>query len=88
MNNERGETMQLSQAVQKRIIKICKENNISLNGLSEKSNLPTSTVYSIYYGKSKDPKLSTILAICEGCNMNLTDFFNDKTFKRDKLNDL
>lgn len=80
--------MQLSQAIQERIINICKQNDISLNELSKRANLTNSTIYSIYYGKSKDPKLSTILSICEGCNMNLTDFFNDKTFKRDKLNDL
>ena len=80
--------MQLSQAIQERIIDICKQNDISLNELSKKANLTNSTVYSIFYGKSKNPKLSTILAICEGCNINLTDFFDDAVFKMGKLNDL
>ncbi len=31
-------------------------------------------------GKSEDPKLSTILHICEGLNISLEDFFADRLF--------
>lgn len=73
--------MQLSDAVQKRIINLCKEKNITLNKLATNSGLPYSTVFSIFYGKSKSPKLSTVLHICEGLSMELTDFFKDPLFK-------
>ena len=73
--------MQLSEAVQQRIINLCNENHITINKLSTNSGLSYSTVFSIFYGKSKSPKLSTILHICEGFNMELTDFFKDPLFK-------
>lgn len=73
--------MQLSEAVQKRIINPCKERNITLNKLATNSGLSYSTVFSIFYGKSNSPKLATILHICEGFNIELTDFFNDPLFK-------
>ena len=40
--------MQLSEAVQKRIINLCEEQKITLNKLSTKSGLPYSTVFSIF----------------------------------------
>lgn len=73
--------MQLSDAVQQRIINLCKEQCITINKLSTNSGLPYSTVFSIFYGKSKSPKLSTILHICEGFNIELSDFFKDPLFK-------
>lgn len=73
--------MQLSEAVQKRIISLCKEQNITLNKLSNNSGLSYSTVFSIFYGKSKSPKLATILHICEGFNIELSKFFEDPVFK-------
>lgn len=73
--------MQLSEAVQQRIINLCMERNITLNKLSTNSGLSYSTVFSIFYGKSKSPKLAIILHICEGLNIELVDFFNDSLFK-------
>ena len=73
--------MQLSEAVQRRIINLCEEKNITLNKLSTNSGLAYSTVFSIFYGKSKSPKLATILHICEGCNIELADFFKDPLFE-------
>ena len=79
--------MQLSEAVQKRIINLCKERNITLNKLATNSGLSYSTVFSIFCGKSKSPKLATILHICEGFNIELTDFFKDPLFKDVKFED-
>jgi transcriptional regulator with XRE-family HTH domain len=73
--------MQLEEAVQKRIINLCEVQNITLNKLSTNSGLPYSTIFSMFYGKSKNPKLSTILHICEGLNIELAEFFDDPLFK-------
>ncbi len=72
--------MQLSEAIQQRIINLCKEKNITLNKLATNSGLPYSTVFSIFYGKSKSPKVATILHICEGLDIELSDFFEDSLF--------
>ena len=73
--------MQLSDAVKQRIINLCNEQNITINKLSTNSGLSFSTVFSIFYGKSKSPKLVTLLHICEGLNIELSDFFKDPLFK-------
>ncbi len=73
--------MQLSEAVKQRIINLCNEQNITINKLSTNSGLSFSTIFSIFYGKSKSPKLVTLLHICEGLNIELSDFFNDPLFK-------
>ena len=73
--------MQLSEAVKLRIINLCKEQNITINKLATNSGLSFSTVFIIFYGKSKSPKLVTLLHICEGLNIELSDFFKDPLFK-------
>lgn len=73
--------MLLSEAVKKRIITLSEEKKITLHRLSLDSGISYSTLSSFINGKCKSPKLVTILHICEGFNMDLTDFFDDKIFK-------
>ena len=73
--------MQLTEAVQNRIIELCEERNITINKLSTNSGVSFSTIFSIIYGKSKNTKLATILHICEGLNIELYDFFDSPLFK-------
>ena len=72
--------MQLSDAIQKRITDLCKERNICINKLATNSGISNSTVFSIFYGKSKNPTLATVLHICEGFNISLFEFFDDPIF--------
>lgn len=73
--------MQLSEAVRKRIIKLARDRNITLHRLSLESGISYSTLNSFINGKSKSPKLVTILHICEGLEIELSEFFTDKLFK-------
>lgn len=73
--------MLLSEAVKKRIITLSEEKKITLHRLSLDSGISYSTLSSFINGKCKSPKLVTILHICEGFNMDLADFFDDKIFK-------
>ncbi len=72
--------MKASEAVSKRIIAICKERNISINKLAELSMLTQSTVQNIASETSNNPKMLTIVRICDGLGISLSDFFNDKVF--------
>jgi transcriptional regulator with XRE-family HTH domain len=72
--------MKLSSALSQKIVKICKERNISVNRLASISYLTQSTVQSLIAEKSKNPKLLTIVRICEGLNIPLKDFFDDEIF--------
>ena len=64
--------MKLSKAVSQKILKICKEKNISINKLAAICCVTQSTVQS--------PKLATITKICEGLGLTLEEFFDDCLF--------
>ncbi|MDD2518714.1 MAG: helix-turn-helix transcriptional regulator [Bacilli bacterium] len=73
--------MKVAEAVSKRLLNICKERNITVNKLATISCLTQSTVDNIVSCKTRNPKLLTIIRICDGLNIELNNFFNDKLFK-------
>ena len=44
------------------------------------SGVPCSTISTFMSGKSELLKLDTLLHICNGFNITLSDFFSDQTF--------
>ena len=72
--------MKISEAISKKILCILNERDISLNKLSSICCLTQSTVDSLVNGKSKNPKLLTIIRICDGLGITLKDFFDDELF--------
>lgn len=73
--------MNLQEAIKYRVLDLCQENNITINGLAMLSGMSQSTVNSLIDGSSKNPKILTILRICLGLNMDLKDFFDNPIFK-------
>ncbi len=73
--------MKLQEAITEKINKILIERNLTINKLANISCLTQSTVDSLVNGKSKNPKLLTIVRICDGLNISLKDFFDDNVFK-------
>ncbi len=72
--------MILQEAIKLRVLKLCKEQNITINKLAMLSGINQSTVNSLIDGSSKNPKLLTIIRICYGFNINLNEFFDDTIF--------
>lgn len=73
--------MQLSKAVRKRIINLENKKNITLHRLSLDSGISYSALSSFINGKSQSPKLVTLLHICEGLGIELSEFLTDGLFK-------
>lgn len=73
--------MKLSRAISEKINKILIERNITVNKLANISCLTQSTVESLVNEKSKNAKLLTIVRICDGLGITLTEFFDDDLFK-------
>ena len=73
--------MKIHKAVSEKLTKIMVERNISVNKLASITCLTQSTVDSLVNGKSKNPKLLTIVRICDGLNIELNEFFDDEIFK-------
>ena len=72
--------MNTREAVAKRIMCMCKERNITPNGLSYISAVPQSTIKSILNGESANPGIVTIKKLCDGFNITLGDFFSTSYF--------
>ncbi len=74
--------MKVNEAVSIKLINICKERNISINKLATISCLTQSTVENIVNCNSKNPKLLTIVRICDGLDISLKEFFDDEIFTK------
>ena len=73
--------MTIQQAMRNRILQLCGQRGITINRLATLAALPPSSVKNILYGKSRDPKLSTVLAICDGLDMTISAFFDTDDFR-------
>ena len=74
--------MKLSTAVARKINDILIEKKMSVNKLASISCLTQSTVDSIVNESSKNPRLLTIVRICDGLNISLKEFFDDPLFAK------
>ena len=73
--------MKLSEAISIKLTKLCKEKNVTPNKLAAMSCLTQSTVQNLIAGTSNNPKLLTIIHICDGLNISLEEFFDDEIFE-------
>lgn len=72
--------MQLPNVVRQRIINLAKNQNIKLKELSKRANMGYSTLESFMQGKTRIITVATLAKICDGLNIELSEFFNDKMF--------
>lgn len=71
----------LEQAIRKKIIELARERNITINKVSTLSGLPHTTLLSFMNNETHNPRISTLLHICEAFGISLKEFFDDKVFK-------
>ena len=67
-------------AIRNRILRLCNERNLTINKLATISAVPPSSLKNILYGKSKDPKITTIKKLCDGFEITLGQFFDTPEF--------
>lgn len=67
--------MKIAVWIANRINFYCQERDITINKLSSLSGITQSTLNSIMHGESKNPKLSTIVKICDGIGITTAEFF-------------
>lgn len=72
--------MKTIDIVKDRILGLCEEHNLTINGLAEISAIPPSSLKNILYGKSKNPGILTIKFICDGLGITLGEFFSTTNF--------
>ena len=72
--------MNTIEAVANRIEELCRERNITVNGLSYISGVPNSTIKGIFYKRSQNPGIVNIKKLCDGLEITLAQFFDTDTF--------
>ena len=73
--------MNISEATRVRIVELCQERNITINKLATLSGITQSTLNNIIKGNSKTPTLQTVVYLCQGFNIEISDFFNSNIFE-------
>lgn len=66
--------------IKNRILQLCKERNITISKLATLSAVSPSSIKSIFYGKSMNPKILTIKKLCDGLDITLGEFFSTPEF--------
>ena len=73
--------MTLENAIRKRIVELAEEKNITINMVSTLAGLTHTTLLSFMNSETHDPRISTLLHICEAFDIELKEFFNSSIFK-------
>ena len=63
-----------------RIDELCKERGLSYYTLSCKSGVPLSTLMHITDGNVKNPGIYTLVRLCGGMDVTLSEFFHTEAF--------
>ena len=72
--------MSLSDAIRKRVAYFLKQKNMNLWKLFKASVVPISTLSAFMNERTELVQLDTLLHICEGFGITITEFFEDDIF--------
>ena len=73
--------MRSKEALQKRILQLCRQNTISLCGLGQQCGITHSTLCNIVGGRNNSATVATVHKICDGLGMELPEFFDSDLFR-------
>ncbi len=63
-----------------RLLRLCQEQDLSLNELARRADVPLTTLKNILNGASQNPGVATIAKLCGGLGLSLGEFFADPIF--------
>ena len=72
--------MTVKEALEQRILALCRERGIAINTLANLAGIPPSTVYSMLNRKSQNPGVVSIKKLCDGLDISIRDFFDNDLF--------
>ncbi len=73
--------MRSKDAIRRRIMELCAENELSMTGLSTRCGVTQSTISNIISGRNNSTTVSTIQKICDGIGIDLPTFFDSDHFR-------
>lgn len=73
--------MDTREYIVKRVLDLCDEKRLTINGLARLSALPPTTLKNIINGTSQNPGVITLKKICDGLEISMIDFFDTNEFR-------
>ena len=77
--------MKLNEAVSQRLQALLKERGMTQYQLSMKSGVPKSTIGNVVNCMYDSVKLRIIHELCQGMNLNISEFFDSPMFEEENL---
>lgn len=77
--------MKLNEAVSQRLQELLKERGMTQYQLSMSSGVPKSTIGNVVNCMYDSVKLRIIHELCQGMNLNISEFFNSPMFEEENL---
>ena len=72
--------MLFKEAISKRILELCEENNYTPNKLAELSTVPPSTLLDMLSMKVMNPSSYVLYQLCKPLKIDMKEFFNSELF--------
>lgn len=79
--SKRGDGVNAKDAVERRIMELCAQRELTINALANLCGIPPSTIYSMLSQKSNNPGVVSIQKICDGLEISLRTFFDSPLFE-------
>lgn len=70
----------MHNAIAKRMLELAEERQSTVTEIGARGGVKQTTISEIMNGRSKHPKINTIQAYCNGCEITLSEFFNKPIF--------
>ena len=83
--DEEGKRVQLNEAVSKRLTQLLSERGMTQYQLYVKSGIPKSTIGNLINCTYPSMKLRVIHELCQGLEIDLSEFFASSLFHEDNL---
>ena len=74
-------TLRTREALRLRILELCAQDDLSLNGFCTRCGVRQSTVNNIIRRRNNSLTVETLYRICKGSGITLYDFFNSDLFR-------
>ncbi len=74
--------MTMIEYVIHRILELCSQRDLSINGLAHIAGIPPTTIKNILNGSSMNPGVVTLKKICDGLDISMIDFFDTEEYRK------
>lgn len=77
--------LQLNQAISARLVELLQQRNMTQYQLYMQSGVPKSTIHNLIHCAYDSVKLRIIHELCQGFQINISDFFDSPLFEEANL---